>query len=115
MNGQEISEASLQRALRRVPPAKHAEARGEILNFLIDTTLVDQYLAGQKVQVPATDVDSKITELREAVKKQGQTTLEKKLQEAGVSEAELRKQIEAQLLGPFRGGPGNRRTGQGVL
>ncbi|HZU36802.1 MAG TPA: peptidylprolyl isomerase [Gemmataceae bacterium] len=97
VNGQEISETAVQRALRRVPPAKQAEARTEILNFLIDNTLVDQYLVSRQIAVPAGDVDAKVTELREAVKNQGKTTLDKALQEANVTQAELRKQIEAQL------------------
>src|SRR5579884_4112693 len=97
VNGQEIPEAAVQRALRRVPPAKQAEARTEILSFLIDNTLVDQYLVSRQIAVPAGDVDAKVTELREAVKNQGKTTLDKALQEANVTQAELRKQIEAQL------------------
>ncbi len=97
VNGQEIPEIAVQRALRRVPPAKQKEARTEILNFLIDNALVDQYLVGRKVNVQTTEVDAKMNELTEAVKKQGKTTLEKALAEANITVAELRKQIEAQL------------------
>lgn len=97
VNGQTIPEVAVQRALRRVPPPKRNEARAEILNFLIDNALVDQYLVSRNTKVEPASVEAKVTELREAVKKQGKTTLEKALQEAGVSLDELRQQITAQL------------------
>src|SRR5262245_18639819 len=69
VNGQPISEVAVQRALRAVPPEKHADARGEILNFLIDNALIEQHLAPQ-VQVPNQDVDGRIQDLRTQLTKQ---------------------------------------------
>src|SRR5436190_16451205 len=40
VNGQAIPEAAVQRGLRRVPPARQAEARTALLDFLIETALV---------------------------------------------------------------------------
>jgi len=97
VNGQQIPESAVQRALRRVPPARQREARAEIIKFLIDNALVDQYLTASHVDVDAKTVDAKVEELKTAIKQQGKTTLDKALQEMSLTEAELRSQIEAQL------------------
>ena len=38
VNGQPILEGAIQRGLKRVPPARHAEARPEIPNYLSENT-----------------------------------------------------------------------------
>ena len=58
--------------MRRVPPAEHAKARTEIVNYLIDNMLVDQYLAQQKIAVDAKEVAARFSELQAELKKQGQ-------------------------------------------
>jgi parvulin-like peptidyl-prolyl isomerase len=92
VNGQPIAETAVQRGLRRVPPAKHAEARPEILDFLIENVLIDQYLVQQKVDVPQKEVDDQLEQIRAEIKKQGQT-FEKMLQDLMLTEDELRQQI----------------------
>jgi peptidyl-prolyl cis-trans isomerase C len=96
INGQAIPEAWVQRSLRRVPPAEHAKARAEIVNYLIDNMLVDQYLAQQKIPVDAKDVATRLAELQAELKKQGQQ-YQAMLKDMMLSEDELKAQILADL------------------
>ena len=96
VNGQEIPEVAVQRALKNVPADHRGEARGQIVNFLIENALIDQYLVQLQVNVEPKEVDAKVAQVREAVQKQG-STLEKTLQELMLTEAELRAQIVLQL------------------
>src|SRR5262249_27703501 len=57
VNGEPILEGAIQRALRRLPPDRHAEARTPILNLLIDNVLIEQYLQQTGLQVPPAEVD----------------------------------------------------------
>lgn len=96
VNGQPIPEKALQRALQRVPPAKQAEAKASLLEFLIENALVDQYLTQLKVGVEKADVDKRIAQLREEIVKGGQT-VDKVLAELLLTEAELQAQVESDL------------------
>ena len=53
---------AVQRAFRSkgVPPNREAEARPEFVEILIDTALVDQYLAQLKVEPDKKDIDAKV-------------------------------------------------------
>ena len=53
VNGQAITELAVQRGLKRVPPAQQGEARGEIIDYLVDNVLLDQYLQQRRIEVPA--------------------------------------------------------------
>ncbi len=96
VNGQPIPEVAVQRGLKRVPPDKQAEARVEIVKYLIDNTLVDQYVAQQKITVDAKEVEAKLKQVEEEMKKQG-TSLDKMMKTLMLTEAELRNQIANQL------------------
>lgn len=96
VNGQPISEIAVQRGLKRVPPDRRAEARGDILDYLIENVLIDQYLLQYKVEAPKEEIEARLNQLREEVKKQG-GTFEKLLQEMTLTEEELRAQIAADL------------------
>jgi peptidyl-prolyl cis-trans isomerase C len=96
VNGQAIPEIAVQRGLRRVPPAMQSEARAQILKFLIDNALLDQYLVRLQVAVDPKDVDAKVKQVQEEMKKEG-STLDKIMQDLKLSEAELHSQITAQL------------------
>src|SRR6476661_8354278 len=51
VNGQEISEVAVQRALKGISLDQQAEARSEVMGLLIDDLLIDQYLrTGVKVE-----------------------------------------------------------------
>src|SRR5262245_1614631 len=60
VNGEPIAEVAVQRGLKRVPADKHAEARGEILEFLIDNALIDQSLQKQSIAVEKKEIDGMI-------------------------------------------------------
>jgi peptidyl-prolyl cis-trans isomerase C len=96
VNGQPIAEVAVQRGLKRVPPGEHAKARPEILNYLVDNLLIDQYLAGQKIPVDPKDVDGRVTEITNEVKKNGQDYA-KMLTDLMLTEEELRSQIAADV------------------
>ncbi|MFO0809390.1 MAG: peptidylprolyl isomerase [Gemmataceae bacterium] len=96
VNGQPIPESSVQRGLKRVPPADHARARPEIVNYLIENALIDQYLTAQKIPVEPKEVDGRITELQAELKKHGQDYA-KMLKDLMIGEDELRAQLQADL------------------
>ncbi|MBV9126226.1 MAG: peptidylprolyl isomerase [Planctomycetes bacterium] len=98
VNGQPILEVAVQRGLNHVPEARRGEVRPEIINFLIENTLIDQYLMRVPIPVDQKDVDAKIQQIRDAIAKQNDgSTLEKVLQELQLTETELRTQIAAQI------------------
>jgi parvulin-like peptidyl-prolyl isomerase len=69
VNGQQIPEVAVYRALRQFPPAHHEMARKEILSHLIENHLIDQYLTAIKVTVDDKDVDGVINEIKDDLKK----------------------------------------------
>jgi hypothetical protein len=96
VNGQTITEGAVQRGLTRVPAERQAEARPEILNYLIDNALIDQYLLQIRITVEQKDVDKRIADMKEAIKKQ-KGDYDKVLQGMNLTEAELRQHIAADL------------------
>ncbi|TMQ32408.1 MAG: hypothetical protein E6K70_18730 [Planctomycetota bacterium] len=96
VNGQPILEAALQRGLKRLPPEKQAEARTEILEYLIDNVLIDQQLQQLRIEVAAKDVDARMEQIKGEIKKSNQT-LEKALTKLGLTEDELRGQLTAEM------------------
>jgi peptidyl-prolyl cis-trans isomerase C len=96
VNGQAIPESAVQRSLQRVPPAKQAEARPQIINFLIDQVLLDQYLLQQKIPVDPKEIDKAIDEMKSELQKQ-KKEFSKELQEMKLTEAELREHISADI------------------
>jgi peptidyl-prolyl cis-trans isomerase C len=96
VNGQPILESAVQRGLMRVPPAKQAEIRPQILNFLIDQMLIDQYLLQLQIAVDPKEVDKRIDEMKAELKKRNQD-FAKMLEEMKLTEAELREHILADM------------------
>jgi parvulin-like peptidyl-prolyl isomerase len=102
VNGEPIPEVAVQRGLKRVPPAKQAEARPEILDFLIDNTLIEQNLLQRSVAVEKKEIDTMIDKIKAEIAKQNETakqkyTFEHFLKELMLGEAELRAQVAADL------------------
>src|SRR5262245_49727177 len=91
-----IPEAAVQRSLKRVPADKMQDERVEVLDFLIENVLVDQYLAQKSVTVEPAEIEAKVKQATDEIKKNG-SSMEKVLQELSLTEAELRSQISAQL------------------
>jgi len=96
VNGQPVSETMVQRALKRVPPAEQARARAEIMEFLVDNMLIEQFLVQQKVVVDANEVQTRLTEIQTEMQKHKQD-FNKMLQELSLSVDELKTQIAADL------------------
>lgn len=96
VNGQPVTEVAVQRALKRVAPAEHAKARPEILDFLVDNLLIEQYLVQQRVTVEAPEIQARLTEIKTEMQKQKQD-FAKMLQELSLTEQELMTQIAADL------------------
>jgi peptidyl-prolyl cis-trans isomerase C len=91
-----IPEMAIHRAMKRIPPARQAEARSEILNFLIDNTLIDHYLAKIPVVVDQKEIDAKMAVIKEEIKKEG-STFDKVMQDLLLTEKDLREKIVAEL------------------
>jgi peptidyl-prolyl cis-trans isomerase C len=96
VNGQPIAEKAVQRGLKRLPAEQQAEARGQILTRLIENALLDQYLQQLRMEVPANEIDIRLAQVHEEIKKSGQT-VEKVMQDLMLTDEELRIQLTAEL------------------
>ncbi len=96
VNGQPLPETWVQRGLKRVPPAEHAKARPEIINYLIDTMLLDQFLAQQKISIEPKEIADRMAELHAELKKHGQDYATM-LKDMMLTDEELKQQIVADL------------------
>jgi peptidyl-prolyl cis-trans isomerase C len=96
VNGQDIPEVAVWRALRQFSKEEQEVARKEILSHLTENALIDQYLTALKVEVPAADVDKLITELKDELKKV-QKDYGKELEQMMLTEAEFRSEVLAQM------------------
>ncbi|MFL5331026.1 MAG: peptidylprolyl isomerase [Gemmataceae bacterium] len=96
VNGQVLSELAVQRALKTIPPAKHAEARPEVVDFLINNMLIEQYLVAQKIAVDPKEVQAKLAKAQEEVKAQNKDFVAT-LKEFNLTEEEFKAELTAQL------------------
>ncbi len=96
VNGQEIQELAVFRGLLRYPPMKWAAARKEVLDYLIDNLLVDQYLSQLKIQVESKEIDDRFKQIQDEAVKIGQD-FQDILRKLHLTEAEMRKELHAAL------------------
>jgi len=98
VNGQVINESAVQRCFRiqRVPGDREAAARPGFIEFLIDKTLVDQYLAQMKVEPDKKDVDTRVGQIFDEIKKDNKK-VEDVLKGLMFTEAEFRAEVAAEL------------------
>ena len=89
-------ESAVQRGLDQVPPARHAEVRPEIMNYLIDNALIDQYLMQLNISADGKEVDAQLQKLWQEIKTSGKTN-EEVLKKLRLTEEELRTHIAATL------------------
>jgi peptidyl-prolyl cis-trans isomerase C len=96
VNGQPIHETAVERALQSVPQDERPKARGETLEFLVNNTIVDQYLNAIKVVVEPKDVDQHLANFKKEIRdhEQDYALLLRRMK---LTEDELREQIH-QLL-----------------
>lgn len=96
VNGQAIPEVAVQRVLRRVPDDKRAEARKEIVDFLIDLVLLDQYVIQQGFNATDEEVQVRLKQFKEEFTKSG-TDYATVLKALMISEDELKRQLAASI------------------
>lgn len=96
VNGREISEAAVKRALKAVPPDNWEKARPEVLNFLIENSLVDQYLELLKVGVEPKQIDTQLDTIKKELTESKQD-YRKFLERMDLTEAEFKVEIHHQL------------------
>jgi peptidyl-prolyl cis-trans isomerase C len=96
VNGEAIYEVAVQRALSKVPPARRAEARTSLIDYLVDNLLIDQSLRAANYKVEKGEVDQRVNEMKAELKKIAKD-FDKMLAELQTSEQELRTHIEADL------------------
>jgi len=97
VNGQNITEAMVNKLLVRVPTEKRAEVRGDIIDHLVENTLIDQYVNQQQVKVDAKEIDAKIDEMKAELKKQNVDWNNFLRDEVLLSEVELRELLAADM------------------
>jgi peptidyl-prolyl cis-trans isomerase C len=96
VNGQPIMEVAVYRGLKRLPADKQAEARTEIVNYLIDNIVLDQHLQQLRIDIDKKAVDAKVDQIKEEIKKSGQT-FDKAMAQLMLTEEELRTQLASEL------------------
>jgi peptidyl-prolyl cis-trans isomerase C len=96
VNGQPIAENAVQRALLGLPADKQAEARAKVIDFLIDNAVLDQHLQQLGIDVPKSEIDSRVQQIKDEIKKENQV-FEKVLAKLLLTEEELRAQLGAEL------------------
>jgi peptidyl-prolyl cis-trans isomerase C len=101
VNGQPIPEVAVQRGLRKVLPARQAEARPVIINYLVDSMLIDQYLLQLNIPADAREVDKALEKVRADIHKsiEGKKgmTYEKILEDEMITEADIKDQLASNL------------------
>lgn len=95
-NGASINQLALDRALERFPEEKRAEMRQEVLNFLVDNILIEQYLVQIKIDVTQQELAQRFNAMTEEAKKEGKE-FSKILEELKLGEAELRQNLVAEI------------------
>ncbi|QJX00497.1 hypothetical protein FTUN_8127 [Frigoriglobus tundricola] len=96
VNGQEIPEVAVYRALRQFPEPHKEMARKEIMAHLIENALIDQYLTALKVTVADKDVDKLIGDLKHELAG-AKKDYAKELEAMMLTEAEFRTEVVAQM------------------
>jgi peptidyl-prolyl cis-trans isomerase C len=96
VNNQIISEVAVQRGLKRIPADKQGQARPEILDYLIDNLLLDQYLTQLGEKVDKKEVDAKAKLIRDELERKHEDYA-KVMKELMLNDTELRTNIEAEL------------------
>lgn len=92
VNGQSLPEMAVFRGLLRVSPQFREKARVEVLNFLIDNMVVDQYLTQLKIEVDARSVEEHVQKIKDEAKKAGQEFPDM-LKKLHLSEEDLRREL----------------------
>jgi peptidyl-prolyl cis-trans isomerase C len=96
VNGHAISELMVYRSLMGVPPQRHDEARKDLLNYLIENTIVDQYLVQLKIQIEPKEIDENIKKIKDEAAKD-KRNYQDILKKLSITEEELRTELTRAL------------------
>ncbi len=96
VNGQVISDVAVWRGLQGVPPERREKGRAEILNLLIENAILDQYVLQMQLKVDKEEIDKKLAEGREELKKSGKD-FDKMMKDLKLTEPEMRDHVAASL------------------
>lgn len=96
VNGRPITEAAIERALRPVPKENWDKARPEVVAFLTENALVDNYLELLKVAVEPKEVEAHLDGFKKELIASKQDYA-KALEKLEITEAELKVEILNQL------------------
>jgi len=96
VNGKEITEVAVQRALKPVAKENRDKARPEVINFLVDNALVDQYLELLKIAVEPSEVEAQFATFKKEIVDAKQDYA-KILEKMEITEAELKAEILNQI------------------
>jgi peptidyl-prolyl cis-trans isomerase C len=96
VNGREIPETAVMRALKQVDKENWDKARPEIVGYLIENALVDHYLELLKIAVEQKDVDSQLATIKKEIAESKQDYA-KVLEKMDITEAEFKWEIRNQL------------------
>ena len=96
VNGREIPESAAERALKPVPKENRDKARPNVINFLVENALVDQYLELLKVAVEPAEIEAQLQSFKKDLLEAKQEFV-KVLEKMDITEAELKVEIQNQL------------------
>jgi parvulin-like peptidyl-prolyl isomerase len=96
VNGQPIYELAVFRGLLREDPKRWATVRKDVLNYLIDNLLVDQYLTQLKIPVEAKDVEERVSQIKAEAKKD-KMEFDTLLKRLFLTEEDLRRELTGAL------------------
>ncbi len=96
VNGQPILELAVYRGMSVVPPERRAETRKEVLNFLIDNTVVDQYLTQLKIPVEEKEIEEHLERVKKEAVAQ-KKDFKQLMDSLMITETELRTELTSAL------------------
>jgi peptidyl-prolyl cis-trans isomerase C len=96
VNGQPLHEVAVFRALLRVHPQQRDKARPEVLNYLVDNVIVDQYLTQLRIEITAKEIDEHVAQMKAEAAKAGRE-FPAMLKTLFLTEDELRRELVGAL------------------
>jgi peptidyl-prolyl cis-trans isomerase C len=96
VNGQPIAELAVFRGLLREDPKRWSSVRKDVLNYLIDNLLVDQYLTQLKIPVDAREMEERVSQIKAEAKK-GDMDFDTLLKRLFLTEEDLRRELTGAL------------------
>jgi peptidyl-prolyl cis-trans isomerase C len=95
VNGKQIPEQAVTRALSG-KTAMAPDKRQEVLNYLIDNALIDQYLEQMRIEVDPKEIDAQFAKVKKEIEATGKD-FRAFLDELHLTEADLQTQIFSSL------------------